>query len=709
MSHHGSAASSNANEPLEPRRLELSLNPEDGSLRTASLYHVLLAATDDLYSDLYSMAHGELDVTTAAAADDTDEQQPTHETKKEKMSNLSFAQRRHELAWRLARHGKSLQHVAALTAASATTGLSNAVAVSSKALQHTRTAWVQADEAQDALYFFHAQLFPGRAAPHDVYGACDLQLAGKWYDMCRDVRLTMDPYEVSKENLMSKQELDDEWQMAVRRKLLTGEVGWMRRAKQKAPWKVSLRGGVVKLTQGSSIEAMLTVVPSESPEWTLLSLQVTVQAKTGEFNHQLEPSNRQRYDLHRLAALSMSRAEARKRLEQKEAKKEASDDAMDIDQSTPETKQIDIPARPLHALFQVAQRFSLSWQLEVLSAQAQGLRRGVWAAGTSNPIHITPVKFFPENDDVLGVVSISFWKVDDAYGPPTVSNLSSNESSDDETQFDSKYLPPTTSQLVLCIQAVAHVGIRIALSGSDGIQTAMKEQPRLKSTVQDLLEAASNPFSLSASDALLAATRLCAERKCHAVVQALLQDATILPDWIVVTVEQESIAVGARVQYYTGKDSQEQQVNPQPFPILFRLLCDGRTGSFVPTFPRTLHVLRHLAANEHGEAIAIRMASLPANRRRTSAIANATSCRCVRDAMDGLIRCMNVLGHRAAVGGAWDDVDTVQSPKLRQRSIRSACVDVQTALVKCCALSVLYGLAPLALATAVGLDAVPDM
>ena len=36
------------------------------------------------------------------------------------MSNLSFAQRRHELAWRLASHSRALQHVTALTAAAGT-------------------------------------------------------------------------------------------------------------------------------------------------------------------------------------------------------------------------------------------------------------------------------------------------------------------------------------------------------------------------------------------------------------------------------------------------------------------------------------------------------------------------------------------------------------------------------------------------------------
>ena len=85
------------------RRLELSVKPEDGSLETAPLSKVLIAATDGLYSDLFNMAHGELDVTTAKTMEDDDQdvlQGPA--TKKDKLSNLSFAQRRHELSWRLA-------------------------------------------------------------------------------------------------------------------------------------------------------------------------------------------------------------------------------------------------------------------------------------------------------------------------------------------------------------------------------------------------------------------------------------------------------------------------------------------------------------------------------------------------------------------------------------------------------------------------------
>ena len=287
----GGGGGGGSRESLQPRRLELSVNPVDGSLLTAPLTQVLLASTDALYQDLYNMAHGELNVTvtttqqttddaagenaddneTAAAASAT--RAATAPTKRERMSNLSFAQRRHELAWRLAMHGKALQQVSALTAANASSDFASAVAVSSRALQHARTAWIQADEAQDALYFFHAQLFPVRDAPHDVYGALDVQLARAWFDLPHDLALAVDRYETSDESTWRKEEVDQRWQLAVRDKLVRGEVGWRKlkiyqqqqtRLPQSLsapavadelsiaplPWKLTLRGGILQLTHG---------------------------------------------------------------------------------------------------------------------------------------------------------------------------------------------------------------------------------------------------------------------------------------------------------------------------------------------------------------------------------------------------------------------------------------------------------------------------
>ncbi|KAL3909350.1 MAG: hypothetical protein SGILL_008121, partial [Bacillariaceae sp.] len=252
-----------------PRKLELILNPDDGSLQTAPLLNVILATTDSLHQDLYNMAHGDIHVASTQQANDNEddqdgnnnnnspEQQPSGKT--EKMSNLSFAQRRHELAWRLASHSKAIQHVSALSNAASLQDLGKSTAIATAALQHARTAWVQADEAQDALYFFHAQLFPSRQAPHDIYGALDTLLLKYWPDMPSDLKLQVDRYDASVEKQWSSQEVAERWQMAVRSKLLLGEVGWMKKQQQpqtmnllpsllsQVPWRISLRGGVVRL------------------------------------------------------------------------------------------------------------------------------------------------------------------------------------------------------------------------------------------------------------------------------------------------------------------------------------------------------------------------------------------------------------------------------------------------------------------------------
>jgi hypothetical protein len=843
-----------------PRRLELSINPQDGSLLTAPLLSVLLAATDGLYTDLYAMAHGELEVTSfvapqldpeeaqAQANNNIDllqaqqaeqQQQQQHNNgngggaaaaglllqRKEKMSNLSFAQRRHELAWRMATHGKTLTHVAALTASAASPGestssssdLATATQVSTKALQHTRTAWVQADEAQDALYFFHARLFPARQAPSDVYGAMDTMLAGgAWPDLPMDLQLTVDRYDNSKERQMSAGEVKEQWQISsVRDKLLRGEVGWMRQQQilqqqqllrqpqlpQKGrtnnnlvehvevPWTVSLRGGIVRLTHGRPkvqasatstsvggedttnattqdnnkhnliypIEAVLTVL-STAPkaEWTLLSINVHAQAKTGESNHQLDTTNRQRYDLHRLSALAMSKEEARQRREENAAAAEKDksrdmhdnddddDDAMETTTTNDNNDDDDdsiissiVMARPLDALFHVAHTFQLSWQLEILSAQAQALRKGLWATTSNTQVQnivVTPVQFLDTNHDsssnILGFVSISFWSVDDRYGPPCMGDLSLTDNNDKEENLGNNehdnmmdkttttLQPSVTNQLTLSVRAEAQHGIRVSISGAASVMEFATVQPHIQSTIRELMEATSNPFALSASEALLAATRLCAERKCFAVVHALTQQfdnnttstsssnnsklPPILPHWIVLQVERGSIAVAARISYHGVESASSTPV------VLFRLACDARTGSFVPTYSRSARLLQLLACNDlkASESTALRIASLARSRRRGAGI--SMTGRAVRDAFDGLSRSMNVLGQRTGVGGAWKDTDDM-SASLRQRAIHVACGDVRVSLITCCGMASIYGLSALAIGVATGVAASPDM
>lgn len=676
-------------ERVEPRRLELSLNHENGSLLTAPLSTVLLAASDGLYSDLYNMVHGELEVTAAnvEGMDQDTANTMTSALKKEKMSNLSFAQRRHELAWRLAQHGKALTHVAALTAASASTEFSRYIQISTKALQHARTAWVQADEAQDALYFFHAQLFPARQAPHDIYGALDLLKRGAWYDLPTDLRLVMDRYEKSQENDWSATEVQERWHMAVRDKLMRGEVAWMRKKALENPnthkslWKISLDGGIVKLTHGSpkqigsqkqySLEARLTVLSTQFPaEWSLLSVEVRAHAKTGGSNHQLDSTNRQRFDLHRLGAASMAKEESR-------------------------AKEEDRLARPLDCLFKVAHTFSLSWQLHILSAQAQAMKRGVWAAEGEfkSSILITPVHFLTEGT-TIGCVSISFWNIDDKYGPPCMGSLVEG------TLVKDEHVQSTPNQLTLDIRAENGVGIEVFLSGGTSILERAKNQPHVKRTVDKLIEAASNPFTLSASNALLAATSLCAEQKCLAVVEALRTDRdSPLPAWIHLSVERGSVVFASSVRC-AGSD-------PSDFIPLFRLGCDSRTGNFVFTFDRSFSLLRLLACNDvtASEPIALRVAEHAQQKRRSGSL--LTTGRYVRDAFEGLARSMNVLGQKAGLGMPWQDKDE-KSEQLRKRAIQLACKDVRVSLLLSAGMAALFGVSALALSVATGVAAVAD-
>ncbi|GKY91663.1 hypothetical protein MPSEU_000138200 [Mayamaea pseudoterrestris] len=764
--YNGSAATSSPyyskrEQPVTPRRLELSVDPTDGSLLVSPLTQVLLASTDALYSDFYNMAHGELEVVTmaatgtttgfnnneddaAAAAEESNTAAATSSKIREQMSNLSFAQRRHELVWRLHAHTKSLTHVAALTASNATTALSRIVSLCGKTLRHAHSHWQQADEAQDMLYFFHGQLFSARAPPHDLFGALDVMIGRGWYDLPSNLKLSSN---ATVETQWSKARLQQEWELVVRRKLVNGEVGWRRRRKGDMPpplWKLIVRGGIVRLVYGTPknihntairndddndnepqypIMALLTVFSSSSggdevdedePTWTLLSLDVSVHAKTGEFTHQLESSHRQRYDLHRLAARAMAKQE----VEYKQRKSASTSDASgDVDMDDMD----DTPAQPLQALFEVAHTFALSWQLELLSAQAQALRRGVWgavAAAATHAVHVDPVRFFDgnaagnANDGLLGAVTVSFWRVDDSFGAPSMGELTMSEgapgAAETHAEFDHRQSDATkTSQLRLIISAQVNFGIRVLLSGGRSMLEQINTDPYLRAIGHEIIESTSNPLELSVSNALLAATRLCAVRRCSAVVKTLQNtQSRLLPSWMMLTAHRGSIAVTARIDYHGYVRDEENHINYR-MSILFRLECDTRTGSFTPTFSRQTKLLGELACNSEtaSESMSVRIAALPSNRRRAAAA--TSSGRAVRQLFDGLVRSMNILGERIGIGGEWDDFDD-KSSTLRERAILSSAADVKLSLTKCCGAAALYGLTPIAVGAGLGLGAVID-
>jgi hypothetical protein len=286
--------------------------------------------------------------------------------------------------------------------------------------------------------------------------------------------------------------------------------------------------------------------------------------------------------------------------------------------------------------------------------------------------------------------------------------------------------PAVTNMLTLSVRAEPDVGIKVSLSGADSIMefATHPTHSHVRSTISDLLEATANPFALSASEALLAATILCAERKCYAMVEAL---PTVLPHWITLTIEKGSIVVSANVQYFTASADATTGTNPpttgrptsastKPV-VLFRLACDSRTGSFVPTFSKSTPLLQHMACNDvmaASDTTLLRIDNLSKLRRYARAPKAASagavfgSGRVVRDAFESLSRSMNVLGQRTGVGGGWKDHDH-RSPSLRQRAIGLACKDVKISLMSCCGMAVLYGLSAVSIGVATGIEASPEM
>ena len=272
---------SGKNKNVQPQRLEPSSSLADGSLLCTPLSTVVLAACDAIFDDLHTMTTGTLPIhtTATAAGEDLVNDRP----QEGRMSNLSYAQRRQELALRLARHTKSVSHVTALVSSycanyaklegpvggrvqkNTAVGaglLGDSISVANEALKHVFEAWSMADEAQDSMYFSHGSLWNSRKQCHDVCGALDLYLTGTWKDIPEDVALTIDRYEKSLEWRWRKEEVLNRLRAAVRRKLVLGEVG---EAKRKGimdsfPWEnimLEKNKGSIKLTYGGQFGGKL--------------------------------------------------------------------------------------------------------------------------------------------------------------------------------------------------------------------------------------------------------------------------------------------------------------------------------------------------------------------------------------------------------------------------------------------------------------------
>lgn len=755
-------------------RLELSVNPNDGSLLTAPLSLIINSATDALYNDLHNMANGQpLTLFIPSGEDSTTSTKDnngkmSYTRKSEAMSSLPYQQRRHILASRISRHIQSLSHVSSLVASnlpnSATVSkyagrassqpniyalaqippeneLSQIVQTASQALEHVRTSWVSADTAQDAMYFHHDSLWKIRSHPHDVYGSMDVMLKGGWKDMSRDVKLE-DRFRDSEERAWGEEETKERLRAVVRRKLVLGEIGSQsqsQKQKQSFKWNVTLEKdmlsvrlnyGLPRVINGTKVfplEARLTVLSEENPApWSLLSIRVRADVKTGESNHQLELSKEQMFGFHRICERAMLHEEYRAKKAQSEYDSDAKGKKNDYDNV----------ARPLDKLLQLCHIFSLSWQIEILSSQAESLRKGAWSGQSSNKIgegnggiSVTPVHFFSDDEQFdanglrvkpLAYMAIHFWHIDDRHGKPKLDPLFIQEESVQEPPLNITMSNETNSKrLTLEIRAVPSKGLEVSLSGGNEAEGG---NPHLLKNIKKLLSSLQDPFQLSVSDALLSGVIICCERRSHAVCEALLNTrklsnidtsrTKVLPSWLDLFVECGTISVGVKLSYddpTIAADSKRQTP-----VILFRMACDSRTGKFVVTFPKASSLLRRLACHDPSSSEIqflrqVKAASGMSNNNKASVRGRESTGRAVRDSFQSLMRSIDILGRRVGVGGDWNDVDFKFSAALREKSIMEVSGEVCALLMSCAGVAAVYGVGALAIGVAGGSEAVLDI
>ena len=306
----------------------------------------------------------------------------------------------------------------------------------------------------------------------------------------------------------------------------------------------------------------------------LLSIEVNVSPKTGESSHQLEPSNRQKFDLHRLCEATMKQEEERiRQLELNMKSKNIGGGGLERDHT------ILVP-QPLNCLFNVAHAYATSLQLEMLSSQADALRRGAWSnhmfsddirggrngnksyIGDSG-ITVSPIHYFenekhlnscnwPSQSIPTSAMAIHFWSCDDRHGTPKVGDLQMKKKghlNDDNFDPNQKhiggqciddYLIPSDKRgkkcLSICFRSVPKQGIIVSLSGGLNVMNTLLKQDsnnnlnskdaantsHIRRNANKLLSSILDPFQLSSSHALLHATVICAHLRCESVVNALL-------------------------------------------------------------------------------------------------------------------------------------------------------------------------------------------
>ena len=663
-------------------------------------------------------------------------------------------------------------------ATNATTTLGEAVRASSDALRLAREGLAAQDEAQDALYFHHGGLWKARAHCHDVLGAlCVLSTPGPdgggggGGGGGDDDDATDDAPDDDDDDDAAMVDAVDGGDPDVTTTMMRAD----ERPRRRREYPMEARLSVLS-EDPSAPWKLLSVRVRCSPKTGESDHQLVMNRKQMFDLHRIcERAMIVEEAVCRRANEDGSKMRARGGDNGDEGSRgDGPDDAVAGD-GEPSA----IVPRPLARLFEVTHAFALSLQMEFLSSQAEALRRGAWggSAGTGPTggvrskhqhaardasdecIAVSPAYFYERKDSsVVGssrtsdgspapiaVMAVHFWSCDDNHGSPRVGDLSlgggePNERKDRDDASSSmvsgastpNYLPKNDrrgdKRLSLCIRALPTVGLVVSLSGGSDVaaEAGAKDGANNSASghhtqrnIEKLLSSIQNPFELSMSDAILAATVLCADRRCRAMVAALNGRRTNeLPPWIHLEVECGTISVAAIISYATASVSLRSEAARSP-TVLFRLACDSRTGRFVPVFPRPASLLRLLACNDPSASDVQSLRSsafgaFSANSRggnvakRADITSRDSTGRIVRDSFDALSRSMDTLGRKCGVGGEWNDLDA-QSSSLREKSVDQTCDDVRASLMTCCGMATAFGVAVIALKIACGVDPVVDM
>ncbi len=673
----GTTATSTRNDKSEKKsssRLEgLTVSPMDGTLICSPLSAIVNAVTEGLYDEL--------------------------KARSETLQSLSFAQRHFELSQCMAQHLKRVAHVTALT--EYTTSPNNhweAILENvQQTLRHVRVSWGAADEAQDALFFHHADLWKARSHCHDLYGALQTFLNGQWTDLSHDLHLQQPPLQPStnsKNNNKKKnpsQECLAKVQSLVRTKLVhelsykddDTSVIWKRK---KTSWdKIQLEQDqiVVKCVFGPkfqkkhAMEVRLTVLSSV---WTLLELHIQVQAKTGESHQSCHVQNTQMYTLHKLCT---------KALQHKPSQQSSS----------------------LETLFQLCHDFLQSWQFQLLYSQAYSLSK----SKTNTLPTLTVIQHIAktnskqddsddENEKYLNEIILYFWSpmeerfaslwkpsigpLDSTLTSSHVTKTANNKNDDEDGMMDA-------SRYCLHLVGVPNKGIQVYLTGAAYYSSTDYYS---KDDVKNVLQHIQNSQQISISHAILAATVICAKQKCQALVQYYNSSKHNNIPWMSVSADGGTIVVSY------------QQKNSTKTTVLFRVEVDSKTGNFIVTFPKSYTILYSLLPTNNTATSTTKTANKKKQKQQQQQ--KGLTKRFIKDAVDGLVRSMEVLSKRVGVGvnpTTSKNKDEVEVMLLRERAMDSASVDVQKSLMICSAIAYTYGIGAISLAIASSVQVLPDM